>query len=334
MNDIKLLSKLEFRQPLKNSISYLIMIGLSIMLMGLVHTQPVFSLEQNNSSTTEQNRNIAFSLNAQNTTSNGSNIFDIRLQNVTTWPNIHSNVKTDFNPNVTSPEIQSSAFIHPFAVVIGDCYIGKLVLVAPTAVCRGDEGTPIHVGDSSNMQDGVVLHALETTDHGKNIDNRRFSSNGDRLLGNDSRFSQGYAIFIGDRASLAHDSMVHGPAWIGNDTFIGFKSVVFNARVGNNVAIGIGSIITGGVHIDDDRYVPPGSVITTQEQADLLPPRVGSEYETLNKAVIQVNERLAEGLLAKAYDSQLTDLIKQRETLIEESMLAIDNANINSSATK
>ena len=38
-------------------------------------------------------------------------------------------------------------------------------------------------------------------------------------IGNDSRFSQGYAIFIGDRVSLAHDSMVHGPAWIGNDYF-------------------------------------------------------------------------------------------------------------------
>ena len=127
--------------------------------------------------------------------------------------------------------------------------------------------------------------------------------------------------------------MVHGPAWIGNDSFVGFKSVIFDARIGNNVAIGIGSIITGGVHVDDDRYVPPGSVITTQEQADLLPPRVGSEYENLNKAVIQVNERLAEGLLAQAYDSQIIDLIKQRESLMEESMLAIDNSNTNGTAT-
>ena len=47
----------------------------------------------------------------------------------------------------------------PFAVVIGDCYIGKLVLVAPTAVCRGDEGTPIHVGDISNMHDGVLFQS-------------------------------------------------------------------------------------------------------------------------------------------------------------------------------
>src|SRR5690606_20475248 len=94
------------------------------------------------------------------------------------WPNVHSNVDTDFNPAVKFPQISESAFIHPFAVVIGDCYIGKMVLVAPTAVCRGDEGTPIHIGDYSNIQDGVVLHALETTDNGNKLDGRRFSKDG------------------------------------------------------------------------------------------------------------------------------------------------------------
>jgi carbon dioxide concentrating mechanism protein CcmM len=56
---------------------------------------------------------------------------------------------------------------YPFAIVIGDCRIGKLVLVAPLGVYRSDEGFPIHIGDYSNMQDGVILHALETTSHGK-----------------------------------------------------------------------------------------------------------------------------------------------------------------------
>lgn len=110
--------------------------------------------------------------------------------------------------------------------------------------------------------------------------------------------------------------------------------MVFNARLGNNVAVGIGSTVTGGVHIDDDRFVPSGSVITTQEQADLLPPRVGSEFENLIKAVIAVNERIAEGLLAKAYDNQLANLIEQREKLVEENMLSIDNANINNTTAK
>ena len=210
-------------------------------------------------------------------------------------PNIHSNIKTDFNTNISFPEIQETAFIHPFAVVIGNCYIGKLVLVAPTAVCRGDEGTPIHVSDFSNMQDGVILHGLITTDKEKALDGRRFSEAGDRLMGNSSQFVEGYSVFVGTNTSLAHDSMVHGPAWVGNNTFVGMKSIIFDAKVGNNVAIGISSTISNGVSIPDNKFVPLGSVILDQEEADALPPRIGSSYENINPTVVELNEHLAEG---------------------------------------
>jgi carbonic anhydrase/acetyltransferase-like protein (isoleucine patch superfamily) len=234
--------------------------------------------------------------------------------NMLHWPNIHENIKTDFNAAINAPQIKDDAFIHPFAIVIGDCHIGKMVLMAPTAVCRGDEGTPLYIGDYSNIQDGVILHALETTINEQNIDGRRFSANGDLLMANDSRFVHGYAIFVGDRVSLAHDSMVHGPAWIGNDTFVGMKSLIFNAKVGSNVAIGVSSTITGGVVIPDNKFVPPGSVIVTQQQADALPSRIGSPYENINKDVIHVNENLAEG-----YSQQDIEKIKQyREALMEE----------------
>ncbi|MBI1829490.1 MAG: carbonic anhydrase [Thaumarchaeota archaeon] len=230
------------------------------------------------------------------------------------WPNIHENVKTDFNAAINAPQIKDDAFIHPFAIVIGDCHIGKMVLMAPTAVCRGDEGTPLYIGDYSNIQDGVILHALETTINEQNIDGRRFSANGDMLMANDSRFVHGYAIFVGDRVSLAHDSMVHGPAWIGNDTFVGMKSLIFNAKVGSNVAVGVSSTITGGVVIPDNKFVSPGSVIVTQQQADALPSRIGSPYENINKDVIHVNENLAEG-----YSQQDIEKIKEyREALMEE----------------
>ena len=242
--------------------------------------------------------------------------------NIVPWPNIHQNVQTDFNSEVKSPQIENDSFIHPFAVVIGDCHIGKMVLMGPTSVCRGDEGTPIFIGDYSNVQDGVILHALETTVDGQNIDNRRYSMNGDSLLANDSRFADGYAIFVGSKVSLAHDSMVHGPAWIGNNTFVGMKSLVFNAKVGSNVAIGVSSTITNGVVIADNKFVPPGSVIVTQAQADALPSRIGSAYENINKDVIHVNEALAE-----AYNHQDIEKIKYyREALMEEEGLVTAKA--------
>ncbi len=248
----------------------------------------------------------------------GQNVNSAASQSATSntlqWPNIHQNVQTDFNSQIKSPQIENDSFIHPFAIVIGDCHIGKMVLMAPTSVCRGDEGTPIYVGDYSNVQDGVILHALETTIDGQNIDNRRFSASGDSLLANDSRFDGGYAIFVGSKVSLAHDSMVHGPAWVGNNTFVGMKSLIFNAKVGSNVAIGVSSTVTNGVVIADNKFVPPGSVIVTQAQADALPSRIGSAYENINKAVIHVNENLAD-----AYNHQDIEKIKQyREILMEE----------------
>jgi carbonic anhydrase len=61
-----------------------------------------------------------------------------------------------------------------------------MVLVAPTVVCRADEGTPIYVGDYPNIQDGVILHGLETTENGKNIDGSRYWTSGEKLMANSS----------------------------------------------------------------------------------------------------------------------------------------------------
>jgi len=100
-------------------------------------------------------------------------VLDIDVLKVATY---HSRgLLQPFNPNVTSPKISKFVYVDPFAVLIGDYEIGKLVLVAPLAVCRVDEGTPIYIGNYSNMQDVVILHSLETKAHGKNIDDRRYS---------------------------------------------------------------------------------------------------------------------------------------------------------------
>ena len=212
------------------------------------------------------------------------------------WPNIIPNVKTFVVPNVTSPQIDDSAFIHPFAVIIGDCSIGKDVLMAPTAVCRADEGIPVHVGDYSNIQVGVILHAIDAVRNGTNNDNKRFSQEGERLLGNDTRFDQGYAIFIKGNVSLAHDSIVHGPAWIGNNTIIGVKSAVLDSKIGNNVVIRLGSIVTG-VEIPDNTLIPVGSIITNQTQVANLPSAIGNPSQNLNQG-----DLLNSQALAKAYD--------------------------------
>jgi carbon dioxide concentrating mechanism protein CcmM len=54
--------------------------------------------------------------------------------------------------------------------------------------------------------------------------------------------------------SLAHDSIVHGPVWIGNNIIVGVKSALLDSKTGNNVVIRLGSIVMG-VEIPDNPLV-------------------------------------------------------------------------------
>jgi carbonic anhydrase len=77
----------------------------------------------------------------------------------------------------------------------------------------------------------------------------------------------------------------------------------------------ISSTVSNGVSIPDNKFVPPGSVILDQEEADALPLRINSSYENTNKAVLHVNGQLAEG-----YNMQLNlqELLEQRERQMEK----------------
>ncbi|MGB4269004.1 MAG: carbonic anhydrase [Spirochaetota bacterium] len=201
---------------------------------------------------------------------------------------IHENVIADFIGKEYTPVVDETAYVHPLAAVIGNVIIGKHVMVAPFASVRGDEGQPIFVGDDSNVQDGVIIHALETEHNGHAIEKNLVEANGGK-----------YAVYIGSRVSLAHQVQIHGPAYVGDSSFIGMQSLVFKAKVGKNCVVEPKSLIMG-VTIPDGRYVPAGSVIKTQNDADALPViDVNYPFKSLNDGVIHVNVSLAEGYRKK-----------------------------------
>jgi len=194
---------------------------------------------------------------------------------------IHKNPETEFAEKEYLPDIDDSAFIHPLAAVIGNVIIGKKVMVSPFASMRGDEGQPLFVGDESNIQDGVVIHALETDlETGKNL--------------MDSEQGQ-YAVYVGKRVSLSHQSQVHGPAYVGDDTFIGMQSLILKTRIGKNCVVEPKCLLMG-VEINAGRYVSAGSVIKSQEEADDLPVITDKyAFKSLNSDVVKVNMVLAAG---------------------------------------
>ncbi len=88
------------------------------------------------------------------------------------------------------PRIDASAFIAPTACIIGDVEIEADVSVWYGTVLRGD-AAPVVVKAGANLQDGAVLHG-----------------------------APGTVTTIGERASVAHNCVVHG-AHIGEEAVVG-----------------------------------------------------------------------------------------------------------------
>jgi carbonic anhydrase/acetyltransferase-like protein (isoleucine patch superfamily) len=199
---------------------------------------------------------------------------------------IGKNVLTDFCSRISEPKIDPSTYVHPLASVIGNVILGRNILVSPMASVRGDEGQPLFVGDDSNVQDGVIIHALETEEEGKSVEGNLYTVEGEN-----------YAVYVGKRVSLAHQVQIHGPAVVLDDTFVGMKTLVFKSYVGEKCVIEPGVILMG-VTVADNRYVPAGSIVKTQKEADDLP-KITEDYpmKEMNRGVVHVNTSLAKAYL-------------------------------------
>jgi SulP family sulfate permease len=169
-------------------------------------------------------------------------------------------------------QISPTAFVHKNASIIGRIILGHNVHVAAEASIRADEGTPFYIGDGTNIQDGVVIHALK----------KKWIKVHD----------ENWAVYIGKEVSLAHQALVHGPCYIGNKTFVGFKAVVHDSIIESDCYIGIGAIVVG-VHIPEGRYIPHGAMIDTEEKVKQLQ-KVSASHREFNEDVVEVNKGLAE----------------------------------------
>jgi SulP family sulfate permease len=169
------------------------------------------------------------------------------------------------------PLIARSAFVHKQASVIGRVVLGEHVHIAAGSSVRADEGTPFFIGPNSNIQDGVVIHALKD----KHV----------RVGG------EPWAVYVGRDVSMAHDALIHGPCYIGDETFVGFKAVVHDAIVGERCFIGIGAVVVG-VELPAGTHVPHGTIVDSADAVARLP-RATEAHMEFNEDVVDVNRGLA-----------------------------------------
>jgi carbon dioxide concentrating mechanism protein CcmM len=197
---------------------------------------------------------------------------------------------TPWSNDLAEPAIHPTAFVHSFSNIIGDVVVGANVIVAPGTSIRADEGTPFYIGENTNLQDGVVIHGLEQG----------------RVVGDDK---EEYSVWIGKNACITHMALIHGPCYVGDDCFIGFRSTVFNAKVGKGCIVMMHALIQD-VEIPPGKYVPSGAVITSQQQANRLSD-VQDDDKHFAHHVVGINQALRAGYLCAADSKCITPIREQ-----------------------
>ena len=144
------------------------------------------------------------------------------------------------------------------------------------------------------------------------IGNVHISSNVLIAPGTSIRADEGTPFHIGAGTNVQDGVVIHGPAYVGDDCFIGFRSTVFNARIGNGCIVMM-HVLIQDVEIPAGKYVPSGATITNQQQADRLPDVQQVDREFAHH-VIGVNNALRSGYLCaddKACITPIRDELSQ-----------------------
>jgi carbonic anhydrase/acetyltransferase-like protein (isoleucine patch superfamily) len=131
-----------------------------------------------------------------------------------------------------TPQLADGVWVAHTGMLIGRVTVGAESSVFFGAVLRGDSAD-IVVGERSNLQDNVVVHA-----------------------------DPGFPARVGDGVSVGHGAVLHG-CTIGDDSLIGMNATVLNgAVIGANCLIAAGAVVLEGSVIPDGSLVAgvPGKV--------------------------------------------------------------------------
>lgn len=123
------------------------------------------------------------------------------------------------------PVVDSSAFVHPTAVLIGDVIVGPSCYIGPHAVLRGDFGRLV-LEEGSNLQDTCVMHGFPESDTVVEVDGH-----------------------------IGHGAVLHG-CRIGRNAMVGMNAVVMD-----NASIGERSIVAALAFVKANMQVPAASLV-------------------------------------------------------------------------
>lgn len=119
-----------------------------------------------------------------------------------------------------SPRVDPEAWVAPTAVLAGAVTMERGASAWFGSVLRAD-GDPISVGEESNIQDGVIVHA-----------------------------DPGFPVAVAGRVSVGHGAVLHGCS-VGAGSLIGMRAVILNgARIGPMCLVAAGSVVLEGAEFE------------------------------------------------------------------------------------
>lgn len=183
----------------------------------------------------------------------------------------HAKTSLRPNPNGDWPQVDPTAYIDPSAQLIGNVHIGPEVFVGPNAIIRADEIDthgcvhPVKIAARCNVQDGVIIHALGGT-----------------------------GVTIGPETSISHGCIIHGPCTIGKGCFVGFRTVLYDAMVADEVFVGTSAVIQG-VKLAAKSLVPPAASVLNQEDLSKIVNTTTSTERQFMQRIIAANLTLLRG---------------------------------------
>ncbi|KPQ34008.1 MAG: carbon dioxide concentrating mechanism protein CcmM [Phormidesmis priestleyi Ana] len=173
-----------------------------------------------------------------------------------------------------NPSVHASADVHEFSFIEGEVRVGAGVVIAPGTAVTAESGASVVVGEGCLLLPGVIVEGIAGA---QVVTPSGYTQSGYHTHGHTS-------VWVGDRTVVSHKSIIHSPAFIGEGCFIGFRSTVFNARIGDGCVVMMHTLIQD-VEIPPGRCVPSGSIITSQHQADQLPKVRPEDFELAQEIV-------------------------------------------------
>ena len=152
------------------------------------------------------------------------------------------------------PEVDGTCFVAPNAHLIGEVRLRKQASIWFNSILRGDLNA-IEIGQSSNIQDGSVLHV--TNDH---------------------------PCLVGKYVTVGHHVNLHG-CTVEDECLIGIGAIVLSGAV-----LGRGSIVASGAVVRENEIVKPFTLMAgiPAKSIKRLPPETCDQNRAMAKKYIHL----------------------------------------------